>query len=85
MAIAKKSLVSKARIDPDLREEFVSAAESNNQSASEAMRDAIRLYIRRAKEQRIREQAERIRANVDEENDVMIWIAEHSAPDERHD
>lgn len=85
MANAKLSTVSKARIDPDLRDEFARAAQSNAQSPSEAMRDAIRLYIRRSKEQRIREQAERIRANAQEENDVMAWIAEHAAPADNND
>lgn len=85
MSNAKMSFVTKARIDPDLRDEFARAAESNAQSPSEAMRDAIRLYIRRAKEQRIRDESERIRANETEENDVMMWIAERSAPVEGDD
>jgi metal-responsive CopG/Arc/MetJ family transcriptional regulator len=79
MAKAMNS-VSKTRIDPDLRDEFMRAAQSNAQTTSEAMRDAIRLYIKRAKEQRFREQAERISANVEQETEIMTWIAEHSAP-----
>lgn len=72
------SFLPSTRIDPALRDEFLREAKNNHQTTSEAVREAITAYIRRAKEHRIREQAIRIRADTEEEEDVMRFIAENS-------
>lgn len=66
------------RIDETLKEKFIEAAKSNRQSLSEAMREAVTFYIHRTRNQQMAAAAARIRANVEEEEDVMRWIAHHA-------
>jgi len=75
------SLVS-FRIDDQLKNEFTRAAESRHLSQSDAIREALVQFVRRIRNEQMRDAAERIRQNRQEEADVMSWIASVSDPDE---
>ncbi|QRM54715.1 ribbon-helix-helix protein, CopG family [Sinorhizobium sp. BG8] len=67
------------RVDDDLRERFTEAAETKHQTPSEAMRDALLLYIKRVRNEQLREASERIRTlGKEDEEDAMRWIEAHS-------
>ncbi|YCI05534.1 hypothetical protein M1D34_19125 [Ensifer sp. D2-11] len=72
------STLPSTRVDPDVREQFLRAAEQNHQTPSEAMREAALQYIRKARKKELERQAANIRANREDEEDVMRWIEAHS-------
>lgn len=51
------------RVDDDLKEQFLEAAKSMNQNQSDAMRDALARYIKRARFKAMHEAAERMNNN----------------------
>ncbi|CAN7219686.1 ribbon-helix-helix protein, CopG family [Pararhizobium sp. LjRoot238] len=65
------------RLDDDLKERFTEAAETKHQTPSEAMREALLLYIKRVRNEQMRDAAGRIRANKEDEEDAMRWIEAH--------
>lgn len=65
------------RVDDDLKEHFITAAEAKRQSQSEAMRDALLLYIKRARNEQLRDASARIRASGEDEEDALRWSEEH--------
>lgn len=65
------------RLDDDLKERFTEAAETKHQTQSEAMREALLLYIKRVRNEQMRDAAGRIRANKEDEEDAMRWIEAH--------
>jgi len=67
------------RVDEELRDRFTEAAETKHQTQSEAMREALLLYIKRVRNEQLRAASERIRANKEDEEDVMRWIEAHRA------
>jgi predicted transcriptional regulator len=81
MARQSASLIS-TRVDKTLKQQFVQSAEFNHQSPSEALRQAIQSYIRDARKAALERDSEAIRANGEDEADVLNWIAAHSIPDD---
>lgn len=73
------STLPSTRVDPDVREQFLRAAQQNHQTPSEAMRDAALQYIKKSRNAELARQAANIRANTEDEEDVMRWIEAHSA------
>ncbi|WP_438749881.1 ribbon-helix-helix protein, CopG family [Pararhizobium sp. O133] len=65
------------RVDDALKEQFLEAANLNQQSQSEAMREALKVYVQNTRDQKMREAAARIRANVEHEAEIMEWLAEY--------
>lgn len=61
------------RVDDDLKDRFAQAAEAKHQTQSEAMREALLLYIRRVRNEQLRDAAQRIRRHDADEDDVMGW------------
>lgn len=61
------------RVDDDLKNRFTEAAETKHQTQSEAMREALLLYIKRVRNEQLRDAAERIRQHHEDEDDVMQW------------
>ena len=49
------------RVDDDLKDRFTQAAETRQQTQSEAMREALLLYVKRVRNEQLRDAAERIR------------------------
>ena len=68
------------RIDDALKEQFLKAAHLKEQSQSEAVREALLSYVRRARNEQMKLAAERIRANREDEEDAMRFIAAASLP-----
>ena len=65
------------RVDEDLKDKFSEAAETRHQTQSEAMREALLLYIKRVRNEQMKEAAERIKANKEDEEDAMRWADEN--------
>jgi len=65
------------RVDDDLKDRFTQAAETRQQTQSEAMREALLLYVKRVRNEQLRDAAERIRRYREDEEDVMRWIEAH--------
>ena len=65
------------RVDDDLKDRFTQAAETRQQTQSEAMREALLLYVKRVRNEQLRDAAERIRLNREDEEDVMRWLDAH--------
>lgn len=65
------------RVDDDLKDRFIQAAETRHQTQSEAMREALLLYVKRVRNEQLRDAAERIRLNREDEEDVMRWLDAH--------
>jgi len=66
------------RVDDDLRDRFTEAAETKHQTQSDAMREALLLYVKRVRNEQLRDAAARIRQHRKDEDDVMRWIEAHS-------
>ncbi|MDR6757185.1 hypothetical protein J2Y48_002481 [Mycoplana sp. BE70] len=66
------------QVGDDLSQRFIEAAATKQQSPDEAIKEAMALYIRRVRNEQMRDAAERIRANEEDEADVMRWIEAHS-------
>jgi predicted transcriptional regulator len=81
MARQSASLIS-TRVDETLKQQFVRSAEFNHQSPSEALRQAIQTYVRDARKAALERDSAAIRANGEDEADVLNWIAAHSAADD---
>lgn len=68
------------RVDNTLKEQFLEAAHLKEQTQSEAVREALLSYVKRVRNQQMRLAAERIRANREDEDDAMRFIAAVSVP-----
>jgi len=66
------------RVDDDLRDRFTEAAETKHQTQSDAIREALLLYVKRVRNEQLRDAAARIRQHREDEDDVMRWIEAHS-------
>lgn len=64
-----------ARLEPELKNEFVRIAESHKQSTSDLLRKLIQRYVDETHEKELVRQTANIRANAAEEDEVMHWIA----------
>lgn len=62
------------RVEDELKEQFVRAAEQNRQSTSQALRDLVTQYVVDARQKEIARQVANINANSDEE-EAMRFIA----------
>jgi predicted transcriptional regulator len=78
MAKPSFSTLPSTRVAPDIRDQFLKAAQQNHQTPSEAMREAALQYIKRSRNAELARQAANIRANREDEEDVMRWIEAHS-------
>jgi predicted transcriptional regulator len=74
---ARKASLMNFRVDDDLKDRFTQAAETRQQTQSEAMREALLLYVKRVRNEQLRDAAERIRRHREDEEDVMRWIEAH--------
>lgn len=63
------------RVEDELKEQFVRAAEQNHQSTSQALRDLVTQYVVDARQKEIARQVANINANSDDEEEAMRFIA----------
>ncbi|WP_454851351.1 hypothetical protein [Rhizobium binxianense] len=73
MAKSATQLIS-TRIDEHLKEQFVESVRLNQQTPSEVLRRFIEDYVRETERELIRRDAAEIRANKDDEEDVLNWL-----------
>ena len=69
------------RVDPDLKAEFMAAAETENKPVAEVLRNFMRSYVQRAKRKRFAAEARRqsqLVASSADESEVMNWIRDVS-------
>ncbi|WP_075290329.1 ribbon-helix-helix protein, CopG family [Pararhizobium arenae] len=67
------------RVDDDLKKSFTKAAISKQQSQSDAIREALLLYIKRVRNEELQAAAVRIRGNRGDEEDALHLIDIHQA------
>ncbi|WP_420959519.1 ribbon-helix-helix domain-containing protein [Brucella sp. IR073] len=70
------------RVDEELKEQFLEAAKAMNQSQSDAMREALARYIKRARFEAMREAAKRMSSDPAvqaDDQDAMNEMAAHWA------
>ncbi|WP_454850619.1 ribbon-helix-helix protein, CopG family [Rhizobium binxianense] len=68
------------RIDEDLKDQFAEAAQTRHLTQSEAIREALTQYVRRVRNEQMRDAAIRIRRHGEEEADIMRWLSSVSEP-----